>query len=120
MVIRAERVKELLQGVSARSLNPWTVWTSVNSAAAVQLFNDDGSNVYVCKTGIPEIMLATLTNMNVRTEFFEVLWVSAQAPDPDAAWYLSLDNGVTLDRVNFITRESRVKATYWSIILRNG
>lgn len=121
MVIRADRIKHLLQKVAAESLNPWTIWTGTSEASATQLLNEDGLNPYVCKTSVPTEVLATGTNFNVRTEFFKVTYVNpAVPPDLNTGWFLSLDGGVTKDKVAIILRHNKVKNTYWSIILKNG
>lgn len=114
-------IEELIQEVQGEEENPWTIWSGASEDTAVQLLNKDGSNPYICKTSVPTEVLATGASFEVQTEFFRVTLVNTTVkPDSSTGYFLSLDNGVTKDRVRFIFRRNSVQNTYWSIVVANG
>lgn len=120
MVIRPERIQQLLQNVAKKSENPWQLYAGLDQASAVQILNKDGNNPYICQTGVPSEVLATDVNFNIRKEFYEVTLVTDTEPDMNLAYFLSHDNGTTLDRVNYLFHRSQVKQTYYKIFLQNN
>ena len=120
MVIRADRIQQLLQNVANNSENPWQLYAGADEANVNQILNKDGSNPYICQTSVPNEVLATDVNFNIRKEFYKVTLVSDTEPDVNLAYFLSDDNGETLDRVNYLYHRSQVKKTYYNIFLQNN
>jgi hypothetical protein len=112
----------LLTWMSAED-NPWSIWYGTDKITATQLLNKDGSNVYVRQENVSPEIMAYDDSIKITTEVYRVTWVQEDIndePDANTGWWLSHDQGVTKQKVAFLSKKSKAKRSRWHILLKNG
>ena len=105
--------------------NVLSVWIGADETTATQLLNRDGSKPYVRQVSVNNEMLAYDAKLQLDSEIYRVTWVHSLdfpgiKPDANAAYWISIDGGITKDKVDWSYRRLRNGGAYWWIFLKNA
>ncbi len=117
-----EQIQQTLLSWMSKEDSSWTIWYGADENNTTQLLNKDGSNPYTRQENVSPEIMAYDPNIKVTTEIYRITSVLEDSLEPDAntSWWLSIDNGTTKIKTEFVKKESRAKRTHWHIYLKNG
>lgn len=95
-----------------------SIWVGQLDSVRVRLLNKDGSTPYLRQIDADNDLLVLAESLTVATQFYRVTLVSDADPSSNGNYWISYDDGATMEQIKLIQKQRRSVSSYWRIIFQ--
>lgn len=120
MTLTPIEVGNFISQRDARGYNAWQVFIGPDSATATQVLNDDGSTPLLRQKPVNNKMMAYDANLTLDVEIYRLTWATANEPDVNASYWISMDGGATRKKVSVMYKEAKGQGAFWWLFFKRS